>query len=167
MMKNIVSAFVLLLITVSVHSQSDSLQPPYKRFPTVPPVKLLLADSSTILTKDMLPKKKGVLIMIFSPDCDHCKHETEQIIAQIDKFKKVEIVMATFLPFDKMKEFYVHYNLKQYKNIKVGRDFTFILPSFYNFRSFPFFAFYDKKGSLIDVFEGSLPIEKLAAKFNE
>ena len=166
-MKRIISGLFFIILTISVNAQVDSLTAPYKRFPTVPPLKLLLADSATILSKDMLPKKKAVLVMIFSPDCDHCKHETEQIINQIDKFKKVEIVMATFLPFDKMKEFYVHYKLQRFKNIQVGRDFTFILPSFYNFRSFPFFAFYDKKGNLIDVFEGSLPIEKLAGKFNE
>jgi thioredoxin-related protein len=165
-MKKTIGSLLILLIAFSAGAQSDSLLAPYKRFPTVPPIRLLLADSSTILTKDMLPKKKAVLVMIFSPDCDHCKHETEEIIKQIDKFKKVEIVMATFLPFDKMKEFYTHYDLKRFKNIQVGRDFTFLLPSFYNFRSFPFFAFYDKKGDLIEAFEGTLPIDKLTDKFD-
>jgi thioredoxin-related protein len=163
-MKKIIFCLLSLGIVISACAQLDS-QPPYKRFPTVPPLNLLLTDSITILTKEKLPKKKSVLIMIFSPDCDHCKHETEEIIKQIDKFKKVEIIMATFLPFDKMKEFYVNYRLQRFKNIRVGRDFTYVLPSFYNFRSFPFFALYDKDGKLIEVYEGALPMESVLAKF--
>src|SRR5690349_14082069 len=64
--------FLILLFNVSVtgNSQTDSIpEPPYKRFPTVPPFKILLTDSTTYLTKDDLEKKKSVMIMLFSPDC--------------------------------------------------------------------------------------------------
>jgi hypothetical protein len=73
--------------------------------------------------------------MLFSPDCDHCKHETEELIKNIDKFKKIQIVMATPMPFDKMKEFYAHYDLQRFKNITMGRDISFILPPFFNVRT--------------------------------
>jgi thioredoxin-related protein len=43
----------------------------------------------------------------------------------------------------------------------MGRDAHFMLPVFYNIRSFPFLAFYNKKQELISVFEGSMPIEKV------
>lgn len=154
---------LLLLSSVSAFSQTE--QPPFKRFPTVPDFKILLSDSATWFAKKDLPNKRSTLIMIFSPDCDHCKHETEQILANISQFKKIEIVMATTLPFDRMKDFYGHYDLQRFRNIKVGRDVNYLLPVFYNIRNMPFLAFYDKKGNLIDVAEGSIPVSEVLKKF--
>jgi len=160
-MKNL---FVILLLLCGIGASAQTEQPAYKRFPTVPDFKILLSDSTTWFAKKDL-SKKATLIMIFSPDCDHCKHETEQILATIDQFKKIEIVMATTLPFDRMKEFYGHYDLQRFKNIQVGRDVNYLLPVFYNIRNMPFLAFYDKKGNLIDVAEGSLPVADVLKKF--
>lgn len=99
--------------------------------------------------------------MLFSPDCDHCKHETEEIIKNIDAFKKVQIVMSTTLSFDKMIDYYNHYDLKRFNNIIVGKDTGYFLPVFYDIRNLPFLAFYNKKKELISVFEGALPIDKV------
>jgi thiol-disulfide isomerase/thioredoxin len=166
-MIKLINTLFLLFITMSGIAQTDSLSlAPYKRFPEVPPFTLLLHDS-TLFTKEDLPGKKASFFILFSPDCDHCKHETEEIIRHIDQFKKIEIVMATPLPLEKVKEFYKHYDLARFKNIKVGRDINFMLPVFYGARSLPFLAFYNNKGKLIDVFEGSLPVEKVLEKFNE
>jgi thiol-disulfide isomerase/thioredoxin len=147
-------------------AQNDSIpQAPYKRFPTVPPFKLLLTDSSTHFTKEYLAKKKAVMIMLFSPDCEHCKHETEDIIKHIDAFKKVQIVMSTTLPFDKMVDYYNKYDLKRFDNIIVGKDLNYLLPVFYDIHNLPFLSFYNKKKELISVFEGALSIEKVLEKF--
>lgn len=159
---NLLVVILCLFASFSGMAQQDSSTiPPYKKFPNVPPIKLLLTDSVTVLTKEDLSKKKPTMIMLFSPDCDHCKHETEELIKHIADFNDVQIIMATPLPFDKMKEYYNNYGLSKYKNIKMGRDAHFMLPVFYNIRSFPFLAFYNKKQELISVFEGSLPMEKV------
>ena len=71
------------------------------------------------------------------------------------------------MPFDKIKQFYRFYELFRYPNIAVGRDVNYILPPFYNLRNMPFLAFYDKKGNLIDVSEGSLPIDQVLKKFED
>jgi len=156
----------LLILTLSLSvagiSQTDSIpEAPYKRFPSVPPFKLLLTDSSTYLTKDDLEKKKSVMIMLFSPDCEHCNHETEDIIKNIEAFKKVQVIMATVLPFDKMIDFYKKHDLKRFDNIIVGKDVGFFFPVFYNIHTLPFLAFYNKKKELISVFPGALPVEKV------
>jgi len=165
-MKNLTAIIAFLLFSQLVIGQTDAApQPPYKRFPNNIPLKLLLVDSTTQFTPDNFDKKKQVMVMLFSPDCDHCKHETEEIIKNIDKFKGIQIVMSTTLPFEKMKEFYAHYDLGRFKNIVVGNDKSFLLPVYYNIRNLPFLAFYSKKKELIDVFEGSLPLEKVLAKF--
>jgi thiol-disulfide isomerase/thioredoxin len=150
-----------LLFCNIIYSQGDSTAAPYKRFPSVPPFKLLLTDSTTYFTKEDLDKKKAVMIMLFSPDCDHCQHETEDIIAHIGEFKKTQILMATMLPFDKMVEFYKKNDLKRFDNIVVGRDVGYFFPVFYDVHNLPFLAFYNKKKELISVFSGALPVAKV------
>jgi thiol-disulfide isomerase/thioredoxin len=143
------------------HAQVDSLSAPFKKFPSYPPVKLLLPDSVSYYSKSDLPKKSPVLIMLFNPECDHCRHETEEIIKHIDEFKDVEIVMATMMPFNTMIEFRNKYKLDQYKNIIVGQDIHYFLPTFFAVRNLPFLAFYNGNKEYIDSFEGSMPIERV------
>jgi len=159
---------IALLSCCFLKAQTDSIpQPPYKRFPTAPPFRLLMTDSATYYTKADLPKKTPLLLIVFSPDCDHCKKETEDLLQNIDQFKKTQIVMATWLPFPDMKKFYDDFELSRYENIKVGRDISFIIPPFYNIRNLPFLALYDKKGNLITVAEGSLPMSRIIEYFKE
>ena len=149
------------------HDQQDSAisVPPYLRFPTVPPFKLLEVDSSSYFAKKDLKKNEPVLIMLFNPDCDHCKHETEEIIKNIDQLKDVRIVMATMMPFDMMKSFYEKYDLQRFENIIVGEDFQYTLSSFYQIHFMPYLAMYNKKGNLLSTFEGSMKIEDLINVF--
>jgi thiol-disulfide isomerase/thioredoxin len=154
-MQTLVYFLFALLIGNSVPAQNGiDTTPPYKRFPTVPPFKLLQTDSVSIFTKNDLKKNKPVLVILFNPDCGHCKNETE------------EIIMATMAPHAAMKDFYAKYKLGEFKNIKVGRDFQYMLPSFYSVRTLPYLAMYDQKGSLLSTFEGSMKIEDLIKVFN-
>jgi len=149
----------------SYDQQANVTEPPYKRFPTVPPFKLLLLDSTSYLTKNDLKKNKPVLIIVFNPDCEHCKHETEEIIKNIDSLKNVQIIMATIMPFDLMKSFYEKYDLERFQNITVGKDVQYTLPSFYQMHFMPYLAMYNKKGNLLATFEGSMKIEDLIHTF--
>jgi peroxiredoxin len=148
-----------------LHSQADSIQPPFKRFPSFPPVKLLRTDSTTYFTKEDLPKKSAVLLMLFNPQCDHCQHETEDIVANIDKFKGIQIVMTTTMHFDSLTAFVKRYGLEKYDNIISGQDKNFMLPVFYEIHNLPFLAFYNRKKKLIRVFEGSMPIPQILSVF--
>ena len=169
MKKNILVIIVCIILSASLVSAqvNTTIDPPYKRFPTFPPVKLLLTDSTTYFTKADLKKKSAVLLMLFNPDCDHCQKETEDILKNIDKFKKIRIVLATTMSFEMMKSFYTKYNLALYDNIVVGQDFQFFLPSFFIIRNLPFLAFYDKKNELISVFEGAPGVSKILAAFEK
>jgi len=157
--------FVSLLLAAAVFGQTDSIEAPYKKFPFFPPMKLLLPDSSSFYTKDDLPKKKAVMLMLFNPQCEHCQHETEELIKNIDKFKDIHIVMATSMLFDSMMVFREKYKLAQYDNIVVGQDSQFFLITYYMLHNLPFLAFYNKKKELISVFEGSLGMEEVLKRF--
>lgn len=162
-------SLIIIALLLTGHgslAQPDAVQAPYLRFPTFPPVKLVQADKTTF-SKDALDKKAAVMLMLFSPDCDHCQHETEELIRHIDQFKKIQVVMATTQPFDSMVAFREKYQLSRYKNIVVGHDDRYFLPVFFNIRSLPFLAFYNRKKELISVFEGTMPMEKVLAELKK
>lgn len=142
-------------------------QAPYLKYPTIPPFHLLKLDSATYLTKDDIKKHRRTIVMFFSPDCDHCKHQTESILADFADFKDIEIVMATYQPFSEMKEFNTHYRLFEHPNIKIGRDEKFFLAPFYKIRNLPYLALYDKKGNLITTFEGNQKAETIVKAFQQ
>lgn len=166
-MKKPAALIAFLLLTMSAFTQTDSIAPPYKRYPIYPPVKLLLPDSVTLFTKEDLPKKNPVMLMLFSPTCEHCKQETKELVNQIDKFKGITIVMATSMPFDSMRVFREKFGLAQYKNIIVGHDTHYFLFSFFQNRNLPFLAFYNRKKTLISAYEGGIPMEKAAMEFDK
>lgn len=166
-MKKIIASIATLLFVVTAFSQADTTKLPYQKFPTYPPVKLLLTDSLTYFTKADIPKKSAVMIMVFNPECSHCQHETEEIIKHIDEFKDVQIVMVTMMSMADLRTFKEKYKLDQYPNIVATKDPNFFLATFYMLHNLPFLAFYNKKKELISVFEGNLPIEKVLAELKK
>jgi thioredoxin-related protein len=161
------NVFLLLIFTIFgnilfAQSHIDSL-PRYKRIPTVPPFKLIIAPDSIIFVKDELKKKRATIVMVFSPDCDHCVHSTEDLLAHYDLFKKAQIVMATSLAYSHLRKFYTDLKLVDYPNIKVGTDAAYFLGGFYEVRNFPAIFLYDKKGNFKQAFDGNTKWETIAA----
>src|SRR5215213_3583888 len=108
---------IIALVVIGFGAQAQGpTEEPYKRFPNIPPFELLQLDSVTVFKKADLAKNQPVLIMVFSPDCDHCQHQIEEILIDIESLKNVQIVLATPEPFDKMKAFNERYNLSKYPN---------------------------------------------------
>lgn len=159
------TVLLALLFSAQAFSQADT-SAPFRRFPVIPPFDLLRIDSSH-LTKEDIAKKQKTLIMFFSPDCPHCQHQTEEMIAGMDSLQDVQIVMATYQPFEEMVGFYQKYEVAKYPNIKMGRDTKFFLPPYYRMKNLPFLALYDKKGNLITTFEGNMSVAKLVEAFEK
>ncbi|GAA4339973.1 hypothetical protein [Flaviaesturariibacter amylovorans] len=169
------AVFAFLLLTGSAGAQSDSaatqqpLEPPYKRFPGLPPIDLLLIDSSTVFTTEQV-KKKPVLLMVFDPNCHHCQMTAEELYNERAKLPDVQIVMATMETVSRMRAFREKYHLEAVPQVLLGKDRFYLLPPFFNISHLPFMALYNKKHELIGTFEGSLSIPKamelLAAKGN-
>lgn len=166
-MKKTIFFLITLFIVTVVFSQTDSVQAPYKRSPFLPQVKLLLPDSVTYFTNNDLKRKTPVMIMLFHPQCEHCRHETEELVQNIGKFEDIQIIMTTSMHFDSMMAFRDKYQLAKYKNIIVAQDIHFSLISFFAVRNLPFLAFYNKKQELISAFEGGLPVVKILEEFEK
>ena len=164
-MKIILVALISVFVGITGNAQPirDTL-PAYKSIPTIPPFKLMLVPDSTAFTKYDLKKKKATMIIVFSPDCEHCIHATEDLLAHYDLFKKVQIVMATSLSYPHIQKFYKDFKLADYPNIKVGLDNSYFLGTFYDVHSFPAVFLYNKKGIFKEFFDGSVKFEKVAQR---
>jgi thioredoxin-related protein len=160
-MRKIIFILLFVFFGKAVNAQADTSFL-YLRFPAVPPFTITKVSDSTKFAKADLEKKTATIIFIFSPDCEHCQHETKELIAHIDLFKKAQIIMASPLEHAYLKRFYEEYKIADYSNIIMGRDPTYFLGTFYHVRSFPAIFVYDKKGNFVKAFDGSVPVEKIA-----
>lgn len=166
MKKNLLFIFLVMSL-VNAFSQADTTQPIHKKFPNFPPFTLLLPDSNSVLIKNQLPIKSPVLLILFHPDCDHCRHETEDITKRINEFEHIQIVMVTPAPYALMKQFWEKYELGMYKNIIVGQDDKMIMPTFFTIRNLPFLAFYNTKKELIETADGQQKVDFILSKFKK
>ncbi|HAO47476.1 MAG TPA: redoxin domain-containing protein [Ferruginibacter sp.] len=160
-MKSFVLTVSLLLSAACAWAQTDTSLL-YLRFPTVPPFTITRLPDSTRFSKEDLARKKPVIIMLFSPDCDHCQHTTRELVAKISLFKKAQIIMASPLEYSYLRKFYEDYHIASCPNITMGRDPAYMLGTFYRIRSYPAIFVYDKKGRFVQSFDGSVPLEKIA-----
>jgi thioredoxin-related protein len=158
--------FVVLstfFINVSLAQTIPNISPAYERIPNLPPFKLYLAPDSISFLKEDLKKRKETIIMVFSPDCEHCLHATKDLIEHINLFKKVQIVMASSLGFQHVKKFFQDFKIADYANIKVGWDNTYFLGTFYEVKAYPAIFLYDKKGKFKQAFDANANWETIAA----
>lgn len=146
----------------SVSAQTDTT-PPYKKVKGWPPLVLTQLDKKEFTSRDL--KEKPTIIMFFSPECDHCKHQMTDMMNRFKDFSKIQLVLATYQPEEEMAGFQTYYQLQKYSNIRMGRDSKFLLPPFYRIRSLPFLALYNKKGELLKTFEGNVKVDTILQVF--
>ncbi len=166
-MKNLPFLAVFLFVALSASAQplSDTI-PVYKRFPELPKFTIMRLPDSTSFTREDLPRKKPSIIMLFSPDCEHCKHAMHDLLAKYDEWKNAELVLVSSLDFEHIRKFYDDYQLSKYPNIVIGRDGSFYLGSFYKIRSYPSLYVYDKKQKLVTEFLGKINPDDLLKVLN-
>ena len=147
-------SFILSFVFITTLSaQTTAPEAPYKKDPKVPAFKILQTDS-TWFTKQQLPKNYDfTAIIYFAPDCGHCQYTVGELAKHMDSLKNVFFVFAAYKTLTEIREFYNHYNLAVYPNIRMGRDPEYFIPSFYQVRSTPYVAIYDKKGLLVKVYD--------------
>ncbi len=161
MIKRCIIAVIGCLLFLAAFAQETTL-PVYKQFPQVPPFDIVRVPDSAHFKKADLKKRKATLVMVFSPDCDHCQHATKDMLAQTKLLKNVQVVMASNLPYAYIKKFYEDYGIAKYPGIIMGWDQNYFLGTYYQIRNFPSVYVYDKKGQLVQEFIGSVPFEKIA-----
>jgi thioredoxin-related protein len=165
-MKRYFILVMILFTSLAIQAQGDNTRKKkdtladFMRMPYLPAFRIMRFDS-TYITKASLKQDKHTIVMLFSPDCEHCQHQTEDLIKHMDELKEVQFIMTTYQPMENMKRFYEKYQLAKYPDIHMGRDTHYFFGPFYKIKSIPFLAFYDKKQDLMKVFDGGAPIGKI------
>jgi peroxiredoxin len=134
----------------------------YLQFPTIPLFSIIKAPDSSKFTKTDLLKKKATIVIVFSPDCDHCQHEVNEIKANYKLFKKAQLLMVTSSDFKYVKAFYDEYKIADFPLITMGRDPNYMFGTFFKVKSFPAIFLYNKKGNYVTSFDGSVPVKMIA-----
>ena len=151
--------FLLLFTATGQHKETDTL-PPHLKGATLPDFKLELPTGAAYYSEN-LPKNKQVVIILFSPDCDHCHQLTKELTAQAHRFKKTHFVLSTTLPAEKMKAFYQQYQVDRFRNITMGKDVLYFLNRYYQSHYLPFVAIYNRELKLTRVYDGTINATQL------
>jgi thiol-disulfide isomerase/thioredoxin len=116
---------------------------------SIPAFSMQLTNGKIFSVKD-LPHARPVVIIYFSPDCEHCQALMNVLFKKISDFKKAEIVFVTFKPLQEVFEFEKEYKTASYPNIKVGIEIpVFFFRKYYDLENTPITALFDKRAKLI------------------
>ncbi len=154
----------MLFNTFALMAQNDTAAV-YKRFPNIPPFKIIALPDSTFCTETKLPKQKAVMFILFSPDCDHCKRAFTDLMNNFSLYKNIQIVMTSPIRYDILKNFYEEQRIADFPNIIMGRDQGAFLNTFFENKSFPGIFLYNKKGKFITEIRDHPDFKKIAELF--
>jgi thioredoxin-related protein len=133
----------------------------------VPAFRMSLSDGK-LFHASSLPQGKPIIVIYFSPECDHCHVLMNEWFKQAGNFKKASVAMITFLPLNSVALFEKEYNTKQHSNIITGTEGTaFFVRNYYKVLDLPFVALHDKNGNLIATYTKDIPLNALAAKLRQ
>jgi len=106
------------------------------------------------------------MIIYFAPDCSHCQRLMYELKPEMKAFKNVQVIMITFVQQLKaIQVFYRDFDLKKYPNFIVGTEYpTYKVQQYYQVRTTPYIALYDKDGKLVKSYEKAPKAEDLAAE---
>lgn len=145
----------------SPNTNRDSL--PYKLKPVLPQFRIMLTDSSTIFNSVSIPEGRPIVLMLFSPVCEHCSEAMASLLKDMDRLKDIRFyLISTVQSMTAIRKFYNDLDLGKYKNIEaIGWDFDYFYMENYFTLSVPDFAVYDKNKKLIKLFEVEMSAQQL------
>ena len=154
MSKKIIPLFLFILLSVSSFSQTTV------GAKKIAPFQMTLTNGKPFNFAQLNPGP--VVLMYFSPDCDHCQEFTKALLKNYTVISNKQLVMVTFQPMEMVKQFATTYNLASYPNIKIGTEGTsYFVQKYYQIRSFPYIVMYDKNGKHVRTFEGEQPYSEI------
>lgn len=130
----------------------------------LPPFRIMQANGN-IFKAEQLPFEKPILVIYFSPECDHCRAFMKDFFKRASDFKKASVVMVTYLPVAEVTKFINDFNVSKYPNIYVGTEgSSYFLKNYYQIGDMPFTALYDKNGNIMVSYRKDPSLNDLALK---
>ncbi|MCY7422761.1 MAG: thioredoxin family protein [Chitinophagaceae bacterium] len=153
-MKN--TGFILMLLLIAVCGNSQNAAK--KSISEIPAFKIMQTNGAYLQNKD-LPRNKPVVIIYFSPNCDHCILLMDQLFPRLNEFKKASVLFVTFVDPRELIPFEKKYNTLAQPNIFVGSEgLAYTVKNFYRLEKTPFTAVYNKQGKLLASYKKDTPV---------
>ena len=146
-MKRIMLAIIILVLSLKGFSQHDTIAP-YLKTKSLPPFSLLSIDSVTF-TQEILDSGKNTILMLFNPECEHCRNQMERFLTMPEFYGSNQLVLISIETLDKTRHFKKRYHLEHYPFIHIGKDFKRFFISFFTAETIPVLAFYNKQKELV------------------
>lgn len=133
----------------------------------IPPFRIMQANGRLFKAED-LPVGKPIIIIYFSPECDHCDHLMKELFKRETDFRKASIAMITYLSVEKVAKFVKEYRLDKYPNIYVGTEGTsFFVRNYYNITDMPFAALYTLNGDFVKAYKKNVVLTDLSGRLHQ
>jgi len=127
----------------------------------LPSFNLLLLDSATKINTAQIRGGNPIILMWFSPDCEHCYQQTKKIVENINSLENAQIYLFSHMPLDELRVFFFAFHLDKYKNITVAKDYEYAFYKFYKPTGFPYTAIYSSQKKLIKLYKEEIEINQL------
>jgi len=119
----------------------------------------------TAYSSTALKPNKAVMIVIFSPDCDHCEHAIDSLMGMKDKLANTQLVfVCEAIHKSAVKPFVKKVGMvadKQFAN--AGIDKSGLIPNIYTNKMLPQIMLYNSKHQLAQVFDGAFTMGAVRA----
>lgn len=148
-MKKILVIYLLSMLPACSNLSKDKK---IAAFNTLPSFEALLIDSTTILNSKSIPGGRPIILFYFRPDCPHCNKETKDLLNNIDSLKNVQIYFVSPMALGEIRNYCKAYQLENYKNIVVGKDYKFSFYKVFKPATVPYMAIYNSQKKLVKVY---------------
>lgn len=165
-MKKIGMGLLGCFLATIVLAQQDTTADLANNIQHLPKFSVIKAPDSTRFDETMLPKGKPVVLMFFSPDCDHCQKQVKAFMAYKEEMKDIPILLLSPLSYAIIHDFYQAYGLANFPNFTAASDAVYRLGKLYQLKTFPSIFVYDAAGNLAKAYIGNVSIPTLLESLN-
>jgi peroxiredoxin len=136
-----------------------------QRIARIPAFRLKTLHGADFTNTD-LAQDKPVVFLYFNSDCDFCQAETEEIIRNIAKFDRTQLIYVSFEPADKIALFQKKYHLDKYDNVTFLKDSKYEFSKLFGVSTLPSSLVYGKDGTLLCRNNGVVKVDYLLKAIN-
>ena len=156
----IVATFIFLTgASVFLFKQKQDFN---KKFAVFPEFCLPQAIDSALFCNTQIDKEKPVVIKYMHPECEHCKHEAQEIRHKPDLANTIQWVLVSFAERDSLNQFATTYQLDNMPNLTILMDAEFELFDLLQVNGrIPSCYIYDRRLRLVKVSRGTERLEKV------
>ncbi|RYE19036.1 MAG: redoxin domain-containing protein [Sphingobacteriales bacterium] len=131
----------------------------------IPAFEMVTVNGQKFTQADIKPNKP-LMLVYFSPDCNHCTDFIAKLKPHLKELANVQIVLASWVKMQAVQQFYMQAGLGDYKNIIVGTEGNqnLQIQQYFQVKETPYIALYNRQGRLAWYYEKPPRADHVIAK---